>query len=74
MSVPADQVDINGVIADDSDAQVQALYSGHTLTPTTNFSFPWNGSIVQFFQGITADIEPALLAALTAAAAPFTQP
>lgn len=74
MSVPADQVDINGVIADDTDAQVQALYSGHTLTPTTNFNFPWNGSIVQFYNGITAEVEPALLAALTAAGAPFTTP
>lgn len=74
MSVPADQVDFNGVIANDSDAQVQALYSGHTMTPTTNFNFPWNGSIVQFYQGITAEIEPALLTALTAAGAPFVQP
>lgn len=74
MSVPADQVDLNGVIATDSNAQVQALYPGNTLTPTTNFNFPWNGSTVQFFNGITAEIEPGLLAALTAAGAPFTQP
>ncbi len=74
MSVPADQVEFNGVIASDSNAQVQSLYSGHTLTPTANFNFPWNGSIVQFSQGITSEIEPALLAALTVAGAPFTQP
>lgn len=74
MSVPADQVDVNGVIADDTDAQVQSLYSGNTLTPTATFNFPWNGSIVQFYSGITAEVEPALLSALTAAGAPFTTP
>lgn len=74
MSTPADQVEFNGVISTDTNAQVQALYTGNTITPTANFNFPWNGSIVQFIQGVTAEVEPALSAAITAAGAPFNTP
>lgn len=69
-----DEVDVGGVIANDPNAVVQSLYSGNTITPTTSFSFPWNSQVLQFTGGNTAVVEPALLAALTAAGAPFTTP
>jgi hypothetical protein len=75
MSTPADQIDVNGVIAAETDAQVQAQFSGKTITPTTTFAFSWNGSIINYQQNVTAVVDdPALLVALTAAGAPFTQP
>lgn len=67
-------VDINGVIALDSAAQVQAAFPGQTLTPTATFSFPWNGLTLSFTQGESQVVMPDVLAALTAAGAPFTQP
>lgn len=69
-----DEVDVGGVIANDPNSVVQALYSGNTITPSANFNFPWLGQVLQFSQGNTAVVEPGLLAALTAAGAPFTTP
>ena len=70
----SDEVDVGGVIANDSNAQVQAIYTGNTVTPTASFNFPWNGTIVAFVQGNTQVVEPGLLAAITAAGAPFSTP
>jgi hypothetical protein len=72
--MPLDEVEANGVIDTDTNAQVQALFPGSTVTPTANFNFPWNGCIVQFSQGMTQDVEPGLLAALAAAGASYSQP
>ena len=69
-----DELEVNGVIANDPNATVQAIYSGNTITPSANFGFPWTGQILQFTAGNTAVVEPGLLAALTAAAAPFSTP
>ena len=70
----ADEVVVNGTIAADTNTQVQSLYPGSTVTPTQNFNFPWNSTIVQFIQGQTQEVEPALLAALATAGAPYSQP
>lgn len=67
-------VDINGTVTLDTPAQVQALYPGSTITPTANFTFSFNGTILSFYQGDTEPVTSDLLAALTAAAAPFSQP
>ena len=67
-------VDQAGVISEDTAAQIQALYVGHTITPTAPFTYSWNGVLISFNTGDTLEVEPGLLAALTAAGAPFTQP
>jgi hypothetical protein len=68
-------VEINGVISEVPPSQVAALFpSMATIMPTAPFSFSWNGSIVQFNIGDTQPIPADLLAALTAAGAPFTTP
>ena len=54
-------------------AQIVALFP-LTITPTGLFSFPWNGSTLQFNVGDTQPVALDLLAALTAAGAPFTSP
>lgn len=69
-----DEIEVGGVIVADTNAQIQQLYPGSTVTPTQDFEFPYNGSIVPFSQGQTQVVEPALLAALAAAGAPYTQP
>lgn len=65
---------VNGVVAQDTPAQIQAAFPGATVTPTANFDFPWNGDEINFFAGMSQEVTPDLLAALTAAGAPFTQP
>lgn len=65
----------NGVIADVAPSQVAALFpTMSTITPSAPFSFSWNGSILQFNSGDTQPVPADLLAALTAAGAPFTTP
>lgn len=64
---------VNSQIVNASPAQIAALFP-LTITPTALFSFPWNGSILQFNIGDTQPVAPDLLAALTAAGASFTSP
>jgi len=68
------EVEVGGSVAVDSVAQFDAQFSGKTATATAAFNFPYNGSILQFAQGDSFVVTPDLLAALTAAGAPFTQP
>ena len=74
--VPDDvPVDINSEVVDLQPSQVPAAFPAMaTITPTAPFGFPWNGVIVQFNLGDTQPVPPDLLAALTAAGAPFTTP
>lgn len=65
---------VNGVVANLTNADVQAAYSGKTITPTATFEFPWNGDVLEFVIGVTQEVTPDLLAALTAISAPFSQP
>lgn len=74
MASAPETVVVGGVIAQETDAQVQAVAPGNTITPTQTFNFPWNNTIIQFTAGVTAVVDPYLLAALSAAVAPFTQP
>lgn len=67
-------VEINGVISEEINSVLQAQFPGLTMTPSSNFSFNWNGSILSYTQGDSQVVTPDLLAALTAAGAPFTQP
>ena len=55
-------------------AQVQAQFPGSTITPTANFNFSYNGTVQSYLYGDTAVVTPDLLAALSAAGAPFSQP
>ena len=73
MSNP-DDLEVGGVIAVDSNAQVQALYSGNTITPTADFQFMWNGAVLQFWNGTTSEVDAGLKAAMTAAGCPFSTP
>jgi hypothetical protein len=66
--------DQNGVEISDTNAQIQAMYPGLTVTPSQYFQFNYNGSIVEFFAGVTQVVDATLLAQLTAAGAPFVQP
>jgi hypothetical protein len=65
---------VGGVMTLETDPQVIAQFSGQTLTPTADFTFPWNGALVSFRANDTIVIGADLLAALTTAGAPFTQP
>lgn len=67
-------VDVGGELVLETPAQVQAQFPGNTLTPTANFSFVWNGTVQSYTGGDTVVVTPDLLAALTAASAPFSQP
>lgn len=67
-------VEINGSIALETPAQVQAQFPGSTITPTANFTFAINGAVTAYYQGDTVVVTPDLLAALTAAGCPFSQP
>ena len=75
-SVPDEvAVSIAGQVSELAPSQVAAAFPTlSTITPTSNFDFPWNGSIVQFTVGVRAPVQPDLLAAITAANAPFTTP
>lgn len=55
-------------------SQVQAQFPGSTITPSANFSFVWNSTVQSYTLGDTVVVTPDLLAALTAASAPFSQP
>ena len=65
---------VGGVIANLTDAQLQAAYAGQTITPTATFNFEFGGESVEYQQDISQVVSTGLLAALIAAAAPFTQP
>lgn len=68
-------VDVGGQIEDLAPSQIAAVFpTMQTITPTGPFNFPWNGSILSFNTGDTKPVPVDLLAALTAAGAPFTQP
>lgn len=68
------EVNIGGVVAVDTVAQFDAAYPGKTATATQTFAFPFNGCIISYNQGDCFVVTPDLLAALTAANAPITQP
>jgi hypothetical protein len=57
-----------------TNATVQAANAGATVTPTATFAFVYNGSTLNFINGVTAVVTPDLLAALTAAGSPFGTP
>lgn len=65
---------VGGVMTLETNPQVISQFVGQTLTASADFSFPWNGALVSFRANDTAVVGADLLAALTAAAAPFTQP
>jgi hypothetical protein len=65
---------INGVTTLAQSADVQAAFSGTTITPSKSFTFPWRGSYLNFRAGQSAHVEADLLAALSAASAPYTTP
>jgi len=67
-------VAVDGVLAEETSALVQAQFPGQTVTPSADFTFPWNGVLIPYRQGDTQVVTPDLLAALTAANAPFSQP
>ena len=46
----------------------------NTVTPTASFSFMHRGQVVQFRYGQSANVSVAMLAALSAASAPYTTP
>ena len=65
----------NGQVIEVAPGLVAAMFpTSATITPTMPFSFPWNGSLVQFAIGDTQPVPADLLAAITAASAPFTTP
>ncbi|MFC4526407.1 hypothetical protein ISN76_12955 [Dyella halodurans] len=68
------EVEVGGDVSVDTTAQFDAQFSGKTATATAAFAFPFNGSILQFAQGDSFVVTPDLLAALTSAGAPFSQP
>lgn len=72
----ADEVStvINGDTVEEAPNALQAQFPGQTITPTASFNFAWNGTIIQYSLGDTQVVTPDLLAALTAAGAPFTTP
>ncbi|QBP09367.1 hypothetical protein [Cupriavidus metallidurans] len=68
------EVEVGGSVAVDSTAQFDAQFPGTTATATAAFNFPYNGTILQYNQGDSFVVTPDLLAALTAAGAPISQP
>lgn len=68
------EVDSGGSIAVDTSAQFTAQFPGTTATATSVFALTFNGSILYYNAGDQFVVTPDLLAALTAANAPFTQP
>jgi hypothetical protein len=67
-------VDANGTISVVQDPALQAQFSGSTVTALQDFPFFWKGQVLNFFANESAVVTPDLLAALTAAGAPFTTP
>jgi len=66
---------VNSEITEIAPGQVVAGFPNNsTVLPTSTFNIPFNGSIVQFYQGVRVPVDAVLLAALTAAGAPFTTP
>ena len=63
----------NGGVQQLTPAQLATQYgAGNVKTPSKDFAFPWQSQLIQFRNGVPAVItDPALLAALTAAAAPL---
>jgi hypothetical protein len=68
------EVEVGGDVAVDTTAQFDTTFSGKTATATAQFAIMFNGCIVSYNQGDCFVVTPDLLAALTAASAPFTQP
>lgn len=67
-------VDVNGTDTVQPVAVVQAEFSGHTVTPSQDFAFGWNGVTVSFYANVTTVVDPLLLAALQAQGAPISTP
>lgn len=65
---------VNGATTLASAAAIQAAYSGSTVTATAAFTFEWRDEVMTFRVGQSVKVGTALLAALTAAGAPFVTP
>jgi hypothetical protein len=65
---------VNGVTTLAQSSDVQTAFPGTTLTPTKSFTFPWRGQQLNFRAGQSAHVEADLLAALSAASAPYNTP
>jgi len=63
-----------GVTQETTNGAVQAANPGSTITPVATFAFSFNGSTLNFSSGVTVVVTPDLLAALSAAGAPFATP
>lgn len=57
-----------GTISQLTNAQLITAYgSTNTFTPSSNFSYPWNGQVVHFTKNIAQHIDVALKTKLVAA-------
>ena len=75
-SVPGEVAEsVAGQVSELAPSQVAAAVpSLSTITPSQAFNFMFNGQTLQFSAGVTQPVRPEVLAALTAANAPFTTP
>lgn len=74
-SVPNEVAEsVAGQVSELAPSQVAAVSSLSTITPSQTFNFMLNSQTLQFSAGVTQPVRPEVLAALTAANAPFTTP